>query len=321
MQISQDTSFFVTGHKGLVGSAIYKLLKDNGFKNIFVQSKEDLDLTKFDLVHDFFKKNKPDIVINAAAKVGGIFANSTNPVEFLLNNTIIQNNILTASYQFHVKRLIFLGSSCIYPSNIKRAILENDFLSSKLEETNQAYAIAKIHGIQACKSFNIQYGTKYIALMPPNIYGPNDNYDPNTSHVLPAIIKKVYDVIKKGGDTIELWGSGKPRREFLHSYDLADAVIFIALMKDDILCNFIKQTDYPLINVGSNEDLTIQELAEMVIQCYGKKLQIRFDKTKPDGVFRKLLDSSRINNLGWKSKISLESGIKMTIDNFHNEVT
>lgn len=302
--MNRTSKIYVAGHRGLVGSAIVRRLQDEGFTNIVCRSHKELDLTRQDRVEAFLKEEKPEYVFLAAAKVGGILANSTYPAEFIFNNLAIQNNIIHGSYVNKVKKLLFLGSSCIYPKQCPQPMKEEYLLSGYLEPTNESYAIAKIAGIKMCQSYNRQYGTNYISVMPTNLYGPNDNFDLNNSHVLPALIRKFHEAKMQGRSEVEIWGTGTVRRELLHVADLADACLF--LMKN--------YNESEMINIGTGNDMTIKELAEMVARITGFEGDMRFDTSKPDGMPVKCLDVSRINHLGWRAKIGIEEGIRQTYE-------
>jgi GDP-L-fucose synthase len=295
-------SIYVAGHKGLVGSALLRHLQKNGYRNILVRTRQELDLRKSDDVRKFFSQAKPEAVVVAAAKVGGIKANSDYPVEFLLENLQIQNNLIAASFEFAVKKLLFLGSSCVYPKLAAQPICEESLLAGPLEPTNEAYAIAKIAGIKLCQAYARQYGMNFICAMPTNIYGPGDNFDLEKSHVLAALIRKVHEAKLRNEHEVTIWGTGTPRREFLHADDLADALRFLLENYDSS----------EIINVGCGEDLTIRELVEIVATVIGFKIDVVFDTTKPDGTPRKLLDTTRLQALGWKPRISLLDGIQQT---------
>ncbi len=300
--MDKSSRIFVAGHKGLVGSAILRRLQAEGYKNLIFRTHEELDLERQDRVEAFFRNEKPEYVFLSAARVGGILANSTYPAEFIYKNLAIQINVIHSSYIYGVRKLIFLGSSCIYPRDCPQPIKEEYLLSGYLEPTNEPYAIAKIAGIKMCQSYNRQYGTRFISVMPTNLYGPNDNFDLETSHVLPALIRKFHEAREKGEDEVVIWGSGTPRREFLHVDDLADACLFL-------MNNY---NGDEIINIGVGRDLTIKELAEMIGRITGFRGVLRFDTSKPDGTPQKLLDVSKLNSLGWKAKIELEDGISMT---------
>ena len=300
--MKKSAKIYIAGHRGLVGSALVRKLESLGYTNLIYRTRKELDLTNSKAVADFFSKEKPDYVFLAAAKVGGIHANSTYPAEFIYQNLQIQNNIIHNSYLNGVKKLLFLGSSCIYPRECPQPIKEEYLLTSPLEKTNEAYAIAKIAGIKMCQSYNQQYGTKFISVMPTNLYGPNDNFDLETSHVLPALLRKFHDAKESEAKEVIMWGTGSPKREFLHVDDLADACIY--------LINNYQESD--IINIGTGEDVTIKELAGMIKNIVGFKGKIINDTSKPDGTPRKLLNVSKLHNLGWSHKISLENGLKST---------
>jgi GDP-L-fucose synthase len=290
----------VSSVKGLVGSEVLKVLQEKGYNNIITKTKQELDLRKQSDVETFFIDEKPEYVIMSAAKVGGILANSTYPAEFIYDNIMIQNNIIHSSYLNNVKKLIFLGSSCIYPKLCSQPIKEEYLLTDSLEPTNEAYAIAKIAGIKMCEYYNKQYGTNYISVMPTNLYGSlHDNYDLQNSHVLPAMLKKIHDAKVNNNPEVILWGTGNPLREFLHVTDLANAICFL-------LENYNKSE---FLNVGTGYEISIKKLAELIKNIIGYEGKITFDNTKPNGTPRKLIDSTKINRLGWKAKISLEDGI------------
>jgi len=295
---------FVAGHRGLVGSAIRRRLEAAGCGNIILRSHRELDLTRQAEVEAFFASEKPEYVFLAAAKVGGIWANSSYPAEFIYQNITIQTNIIHASYLSGVKKLLFLGSSCIYPRDCPQPMKEEYLLSGYLESTNEPYAVAKIAGIKMCQSYNRQYGTRYISVMPTNLYGPEDNFDLETSHVLPALIRKFYEAKERGLTEVVIWGTGTPRREFLHVDDLADAGVFLMEHYDGS----------EIVNIGVGEDQTIRELAEMVAEVVGFDGKLVFDPTKPDGTSVKLLDVGRLNRLGWKARIPLRNGLAETYE-------
>lgn len=298
--MNKDALIFVAGHNGMVGSAIMNKLNLHGYSNIITRSSKDLDLRCQNKVLDFFKAYNPEYVFLAAAKVGGILANSTRPADFIYDNVVIQSNVIHSSYLTGVKKLLFLGSSCIYPKHAPQPIKEEYLLSGLLEETNEPYAVAKIAGIKMCDAYRKQFGCNFISAMPTNLYGINDNYDLNSSHVIPALLKKFADAVKSGTKIVEVWGTGKVYREFLHVDDLADACIFL----------MNQYNEGGAINIGYGEEISISELAGLIAYLSGFKGQIKMDVSKPDGTPRKLLDSSRINQLGWSPKISLDDGIK-----------
>ena len=295
---------FVAGHRGLVGSAIRRRLEAAGCGNIILRTHRELDLTRQAEVEAFFASEKPEYVFLAAAKVGGIWANSSYPAEFIYQNITIQTNIIHASYLSGVKKLLFLGSSCIYPRDCPQPMKEEYLLSGYLESTNEPYAVAKIAGIKMCQSYNRQYGSRYISVMPTNLYGPEDNFDLETSHVLPALIRKFHEAKERGLTEVVIWGTGTPRREFLHVDDLADAGVFLMEHYDGS----------EIVNIGVGEDQTIRELAEMIAEVVGFDGKLQFDPTKPDGTPVKLLDVGRLNRLGWKARIPLRNGLAETYE-------
>jgi len=307
-----DSRIYIAGHRGLVGSAICRELERQGYTNILTRTRQDLDLLDTAAVNNFFAKEKPEYVVLAAAKVGGILANNTYPAEFIRDNLILQTNIIEASRVNHVERLLFLGSSCIYPKLAPQPISESALLTGQLEPTNRAYAIAKIAGIEMCWSYNRQYGTKYLAAMPTNLYGPNDNFDLANSHVLPALIRKTAEAIAAGDDTVTVWGTGTPRRELLYSDDLAEACVFLMNLDDARYGSLLVEDAPPLINIGTGEDVTIRELAETVARVLGFKGRLVFDHSKPDGTPRKLMNVARLHGLGWRHATGLEQGIRLT---------
>ncbi|MFN3405867.1 MAG: GDP-L-fucose synthase family protein [Cytophagaceae bacterium] len=297
--MEKSAKIFIAGHRGMVGSAIHRKLQSEGFNNFILRTSKELDLRNQTAVQQMFETEKPDYVFVAAAKVGGIHANNTYRADFLYDNLMIQNNVIHASYVQKVKKLLFLGSSCIYPKLAPQPLQEESLLSGYLEPTNEPYAIAKIAGIKMCEAYRDQYGCNFISAMPTNLYGPNDNYDLNNSHVLPALIRKFHTAKKENQPFVEVWGTGSPRREFLHVDDLAEACVF--LMEN--------YNEKGFVNVGTGEDVTIKELAELVKDIVGFKGDLKFDSTKPDGTPRKLMDVSRLKSLGWNYKINLKDGI------------
>ncbi|KAF0146441.1 MAG: GDP-L-fucose synthase [Nitrospirae bacterium] len=305
-----NSRIFIAGHRGLVGSAILRRLESEGYKNIIHRARKELDLSRQSAVEAFFEKEKPEYVFLAAAKVGGIHANSTYPAEFIYSNLMVQANITNAAHIYRVKKLLFLGSSCIYPRDCPQPMKEEYLLSGYLEPTNEPYAIAKIAGIRMCQSYNKQYGTNFISVMPTNLYGPNDNFDLMNSHVLPALIRKFHEAKVNDKPYVEVWGSGNPKREFLFIDDLADACLFL-------MGNYDKSE---IINIGTGECITIRELAEMVKDITEYKGELRFDSSKPDGMPHKVLDVSRINSLGWKAKTPLREGAKKTYEWYKNRI-
>jgi len=310
--MEQSSRIFVAGHRGLVGSAIRRGLEQRGFKNLILRTHAELDLADRAAVRRFFSNEQPEYVFLAAAKVGGILANDTYPADFIRDNLEIQTNVIDSSYRNGVKRLLFLGSSCIYPKLAPQPLKEEYLLTGPLEPTNRAYALAKIAGIEMCWSYNRQYGTRYLAAMPTNLYGPEDNFDLQGSHVLPALMRKVMEAKSAGQNTLTVWGTGTPRREFLFSDDLADACIHLVNLPDEVYDRLLTHDLPPLINIGTGEDLTIRELAELVSKVLEFKGELVFDTSRQDGTPRKLLDVSQINALGWKARTSLEEGIRQT---------
>ncbi len=299
---------YIAGHRGMVGSGLERKLRKEGYNNIVTRTSSELDLRNQQAVNDFFEKEQPVYVILAAAKVGGIHANNTYRAEFIYDNLMIEANIIHAAYLNKVTKLLFLGSSCIYPKMAPQPLKEEYLLSGYLEPTNQPYAIAKIAGIEMCDSYRAQYGCNFISAMPTNLYGTNDNYHPENSHVLPALIRRIVLAKKNNEPTVTIWGTGTPKREFLHVDDLAEACYFL-------LQNYNEQG---LVNIGCGTDVTIKELAELIVAEVGYEGQLVFDTTQPDGTPRKLMDTSKINHLGWKSSIDLQSGLKKTILEFNN---
>lgn len=303
------SKIFVAGHKGLVGSAILRALKAQGYTNLVYRTRAELDLLNRDRVLSFFEEEGVEYVFLAAAKVGGIVANNEYPADFIRDNILIQTNVIDAAYRNNVKKLLFLGSTCIYPKFAPQPMKEEYLLTGVLEPTNEPYAIAKIAGITMCQSYNRQYGTKYISVMPTNMYGPNDNFDLKTSHVLPALIRKFHEAKVNQSPEVEVWGTGTPRREFLHSDDLADACLF--------LMNTYGENE--IVNIGVGEDISIKELAYLIKEVVGYEGEIVFNTSAPDGTPRKLVDVTKINGLGWKASIPLEEGIKAVYENFQND--
>lgn len=310
--MEKSSRIYVAGHRGLVGSAIRRELEGQGYLNLLLSSHAELDLTDRSAVDAFFSREQPEYVFLAAAKVGGILANDTYPADFIRENLLIQTNVIDASYKNGVKRLLFLGSSCIYPKLSPQPIKEEYLLSGPLESTNRAYAMAKIAGIEMCWSYNRQYGTRYLAAMPTNLYGPGDNFDLQGSHVLPALMRKVVEAKLSGQKRLVVWGTGTPRREFLYSEDLAEACVHLLNLPEATFDLLLTEKEAPLINIGTGKDLTIRELAELVSKILEFDCELVFDASRLDGTPRKLLDVSRINALGWKAKTSLEEGIRRT---------
>jgi len=323
--MKKNSKIYIAGHKGLVGSAIVKNLESKGYTNLVYRTHKELDLLDSDATAKFFESEKPEYVILAAAKVGGIVANNTYRAEFIYENLQVQNNVIHQSYLNNVTKLLFLGSTCIYPKNAPQPMREDSLLTSELEYTNEPYAVAKIAGIKMCESYNIQYGTNYISVMPTNLYGPNDNFDLETSHVLPALLRKMHEAKLNNTPTVEIWGSGKPRREFLYSEDMADACVFLMEninFKDIISEQFhinktcdvteykIKEVRNTHINIGTGVDISIKELALTIKKIVDYKGELYFNDTKPDGTMLKLTDPSKLHSLGWKHTTELEDGIR-----------
>lgn len=315
--MNKTSKIYVAGHRGLVGSAIVKSLTAKGYTNIIGKTHGELDLTCQKDVQEFFEKEKPEYVFLAAAKVGGIVANNTYRADFIYENLAVQNNVIYQSYVHGVKKLLFLGSTCIYPKNAPQPMKEDSLLTSELEYTNEPYAIAKIAGIKMCESYNLQYGTNFISVMPTNLYGPNDNFDLQTSHVLPALIRKIHEGKMSGDQEVEIWGSGKPRREFLYSEDMADACVFI-MGKIDFkdVAKDKKEIRNTHINIGTGKDVSIQELAELIKKVVGYQGKLVYNTSKPDGTLLKLSDPSKLHALGWSHKMELEEGIKTVYELF-----
>jgi GDP-L-fucose synthase len=312
--MNKDGKIYVAGHLGLAGSALVRSLERHGFSNFVFRSIDELNLQNAADTDAFFAAESPDYVILAAAKVGGIQANNTYPADFIRDNLQIQTNVIDAAWRNGVKRLLFLGSSCIYPRDCPQPIREEYLLTGPLEPTNRAYALAKIAGIEMCWSYNRQYGTRYLAAMPTNMYGPGDNYNLETSHVLPALIRKVYEARCAGRSEVVVWGSGKPLREFMYSDDFADACVYLMTLDDRSYGTLLSEDHPPLINVGYGSDVTIRELAETVCRVLGFEGKLIFDASKPDGTPRKLMDSSRLRALGWRPKVDLETGIRLAFE-------
>jgi GDP-L-fucose synthase len=311
-----DTRIYVAGHRGLAGSALVRNLTARGYSDIVVRTRAEVDLADRAAVAALFAAERPRVVFLAAARVGGILANSTLPAEFVHENLVIQTNVIHEAWRAGVQRLLFLGSSCIYPRDCPQPIREDYLLTGPLEPTNRPYAIAKIAGIEMCWAYNRQYGTRYLCAMPTNLYGPGDNFDLATSHVLPALIRKFHDAKLEGRKTVTLWGTGAPRREFLCSDDMAAACVHLMALPPDRLATLVDEREPPLVNVGSGEDLTIRELAERVRAIVGTDAAIEWDASKPDGTPRKLLDVSRLQALGWRPAIALDDGIRRAYADF-----
>lgn len=314
--MDKNVKIYIAGHRGLVGSALVRHLQASGYSNLLMRTHAELDLEDALATQRFFELERPELVFLAAAKVGGINANNNYPVDFLISNLLIEANISRAAHASNVKRLIFLGSSCIYPRDCPQPIKEEYLLTGPLEVTNRPYALAKIAGIEMCWAYNRQYGTKWLAAMPTNLYGPGDNYDLNNSHVLPALVRKMHEAKASGATEVVLWGSGTPKREFLYVDDLARALVFLANLDDKRYETLTAPSSCPLINVGSGEDLSIRELAETIAKVVGFQGRFVQDTSKPDGTMRKIMDVSKIRNLGWQPEIDLRRGIAMTYEDF-----
>ena len=314
--MDKNAKIYVAGHRGLVGSALLSQLSAQGYTNIVTRTHTELDLTHQTAVAHFFKVEQPDYVILAAAKVGGIHANNTYPAEFIHENLAIQTNVIHQAYVNGVKRLLFLGSSCIYPRDCPQPIKEEYLLTGPLEATNRPYALAKIAGIEMCWSYNRQYGSQYLAVMPTNLYGPGDNYHPENSHVIPALIRKFHEAKMNNQPTVSVWGTGTPKREFLYSDDMAEACLYLLQLPDNKTAKMFNASTPPLVNIGCGEDLTIKALAELVKQTTGFTGEITFDHSKPDGTMQKRMDVSKLEGLGWQAGTDLKTGLALTYQDF-----
>jgi GDP-L-fucose synthase len=308
--LNREAKIYVAGHRGLVGAAVVRALQQQGYANLVTRTHREVDLTEQAAVRGFFEQERPQAVIMAAARVGGIHANNSRPAEFIRDNLLIQDNVIDSAHRAGVQKFVFLGSSCIYPKLAPQPIKEDYLLTGPLEPTNEWYAVAKIAGLKMCQAYRRQYGFNAISLMPTNLYGPGDNFDLQNSHVLPALIRRFHEGKERGDPTMSIWGTGTPRREFLHVDDLADAVVYLLRTYDE----------EPIVNIGWGEDVTIRELAETVAEVAGFKGRLVFDSSKPDGTPRKLLDTSRLTSLGWKPKITLRAGIEQTYAWFKEHV-
>lgn len=309
--MNKESKIYVAGHRGLVGSAIVRRLKEQGYTNLILRTSKEVDLRDKEQVDNFFETEKPEYVFLAAAKVGGIVANNEYPADFIRDNLLIQTNVIDAAYRNNIEKLLFLGSTCIYPKLAPQPLKEDYLLTGELEPTNEPYAIAKIAGIKMCQSYNRQYGTKYISVMPTNLYGPNDNFDLHTSHVLPALIRKFHEAKEMNVPYVEVWGTGSPKREFLYSDDLADACVYL-------MNNYVGNE---IVNIGVGEDISIKELAQKVKAVVGYEGDIQFDTSKPDGTPRKLVDVTKLNSLGWKASTNLEDGLEKAYRWFLDNIT
>jgi GDP-L-fucose synthase len=308
--LNHEAKIYVAGHRGLVGAAVVRALRQQGYGNLVVRTHREVDLTEQAAVRGFFERERPQAVVMAAARVGGIHANNSRPAEFIRDNLLIQDNVIDSAHRAGVQKFVFLGSSCIYPKLAPQPITEDYLLTGPLEPTNEWYAVAKIAGLKMCQAYRRQYGFNAISLMPTNLYGPGDNFDIQSSHVLPALIRRFHEAQQRGDATMSIWGTGTPRREFLHVDDLADAVVYLLETYDE----------EPIVNIGWGEDVTIRELAEIVAAVAGFQGRLVFDSSKPDGTPRKLLDTSRLTSLGWKPKITLRAGIEQTYAWFKENV-
>jgi GDP-L-fucose synthase len=320
--MQKDAKIFVAGHRGLAGSAIVRQLRSLRYENLLLRTRQEVDLQDANAVGTFFDEQRPEFVFLAAAKVGGILANRDFPAEFIAQNLRIQSNVIECACRTQVNRLLFLGSSCIYPKLAPQPIAEDQLLAGQLEFTNRSYAIAKIAGIEMCWAFNRQYGTEYLAAMPTNLFGPGDNYDLKSSHVLPALIRKVHEAKQRGEPNVTVWGTGKPLREFLFSDDMADACVFLMNLPKEDFHKLIRAPEVaPLVNVGSGSDLTIGELAKKVCEVLEFHGEIVFDGSKPDGTARKLMDSSKLFSYGWRPKVSMEEGIRIAYAEYRDKAS
>jgi GDP-L-fucose synthase len=318
--VEKHARIYVAGHRGLVGSALMRRLEADGYTNLITRTRAELDLTDQPAVRDFFGRERPEYVFLAAAKVGGIHANATYPAEFIHQNLAIQTNVIYESWRTGVQRLLFLGSSCIYPRDCPQPIKEEYLLTGPLEPTNRPYAVAKIAGIEMCWAYNRQYGTKFLAVMPTNLYGPGDNYHPENSHVIPALIRRFHEAKARGDEEVVVWGTGTPRREFLYVDDMAAASVFVMNL-DQAIYDANKMPMQSHVNVGWGEDVTIRELAQKVAKAVGYTGRIAFDASKPDGAPRKLMNSSRLHTLGWRPRVDLEAGLSMAYSAFMSRMS
>jgi GDP-L-fucose synthase len=314
--MNKDSKIYIAGHRGLVGSALVRQFNKRGYHNLLLRTHAELELRDQCAVQEFFAAEKPEYVILAAAKVGGIHANNTYPAEFIHDNLVIQSNVIHSAWQHGVSSLLFLGSSCIYPKDCPQPMKEEYLLTGPLEPTNRPYALAKISGIEMCHAYNRQYGTRYMAAMPTNLYGPNDNFDLNNSHVLPALMRKMHEGKQFSAPEVVVWGTGTPKREFLYSEDMADACLYLLEQAEDALDGLFNNDKPPLVNIGCGEDLSIGELAQMVADIVGYRGKLVFDSSKPDGTMRKLMDVSRMRSLGWQAGINLRQGIALAYQSY-----
>ena len=314
--VDKQSRVFIAGHRGLVGSAIHRVMTARGFSQIITRTRDELDLLDQSATAAFFTREKPEVVVLAAARVGGILANATYPAEFIGENLLIQSNVIHSAWKSGVEQLLFLGSSCIYPKYAPQPIHETHLLSGMLESSNRPYAVAKIAGVEMCWAYNRQYGTRYLAVMPNNLYGLGDNYDLATSHVLPALIRKAHEAKCAGAADLEVWGTGTPRREFLYSDDLADACLFLLTRSPDVLANLFSEDHAPLINIGSGQEVSIRDLADQVRGVVGFTGELEWDSSKPDGTPRKWVDVERLHALGWSATTTLAEGLGLAYQDF-----
>lgn len=316
MSLQRTDRIYVAGHRGLAGSALVRRLRAAGFDNLALRAHSELELADAAAVRRFFESERPRCVLLAAAKVGGILANDTYPADFIRENLVIQTNVIHEAWRAGVKRLLFLGSSCIYPRECPQPMKESHLLTGPLEPTNRAYAVAKIAGVEMCWSYNRQHGAGFLAVMPTNLYGPGDNYDLETSHVLPALIRKAHEAKSRGQAQLAVWGSGAPRREFLFSDDMAEACVFLLSLPESSYADLVRKDSLPLINIGAGQGITVRELAGLVAEVVGFEGRLEFDRSKPDGTPQKLLDISRLERLGWRARTGLREGIGLTYRDF-----
>lgn len=314
--VDKQSRIFIAGHRGLVGSAIHRVMTARGFSQIITRTRDELDLLDQSATAAFFTREKPEVVVLAAARVGGILANATYPAEFIGENLLIQSNVIHSAWKSGVEQLLFLGSSCIYPKYAPQPIHETHLLSGLLESSNRPYAVAKIAGVEMCWAYNRQYGTRYLAVMPNNLYGPGDNYDLATSHVLPALIRKAHEAKCAGAADLEVWGTGTPRREFLYSDDLADACMFLLTRSPDVVAGLFSEDHAPLINIGSGQEVSIRDLADQVRGVVGFTGELEWDSSKPDGTPRKWVDVERLHALGWSATTTLAEGLGLAYQDF-----
>ena len=314
--VDKQSRVFIAGHRGLVGSAIHRVMAARGFSQIITRTRDELDLLDQAATAAFFTREKPEVVVLAAARVGGILANATYPAEFIGENLLIQSNVIHSAWKSGVEQLLFLGSSCIYPKYAPQPIHETHLLSGLLESSNRPYAVAKIAGVEMCWAYNRQYGTRYLAVMPNNLYGPGDNYDLATSHVLPALIRKAHEAKCAGAADLEVWGTGTPRREFLYSDDLADACMFLLTRSPDVVADLFSEDHAPLINIGSGQEVSIRDLADQVRGVVGFTGELEWDSSKPDGTPRKWVDVERLDALGWSATTTLAEGLGLAYQDF-----